>query len=106
MNHRPQEGHNVQFLRAAMALALIEDMRAVEKPKSARRNRCDSAAEAMLRVCDLYVPGAINDTCLSRIWDVLDGPITDVLKTHSAAIFGAVEEATGIRAEGGGQSDA
>jgi hypothetical protein len=70
------------FIMAVLALGLIATLEGDEKPKSAAANRCHGAHDAILKVCDLYLPEGINKPELSRIWDVIDGPVMEVINQH------------------------
>lgn len=88
------EDRNMKFMMAGLALALLESLRGEEKDKTAAYNRLAGAAESTIKVCDLYLPGAINQTSLNKMWEVLDGPVLDVLRQHQHIFELAVAEAT------------
>lgn len=77
---------NKMFLLSAFALSLICTIQAEEKQYSARWNRTRAAEESVLRVCDMYVPDGINSLKLDRIWDIIDGPVMDVFRSHASDI--------------------
>ena len=88
----PQE-QEYKFLMSALALALLETLRGEEKPKSFRCNRLKNSVETVLRVCDIYLPNGINQQSLNKVWEILDGEVLQVLKTHSTELYAAVSEA-------------
>lgn len=87
------EDNNTKFLMAVFALAQICNLKGEEKPKSMRHNRCVAAEENILKVCDMYVPDAINSTHLNKVWEILDGPVADMLRKHKDEIFAAINVA-------------
>lgn len=78
------------FIMSVLALALIATLEGEEKPKSARRNRCGSAHDAILKVCDIYLPDGMDKAKLTDIFNVLDGPVMDLLREHREVLFGAL----------------
>jgi hypothetical protein len=80
------------FLLAVLALALVATLEGEEKPKSARRNRCSNAHDAILKVCDIYLPEGMDKAKLTDIFNVLDGPVMQVIAAHREPLFGAVRE--------------
>lgn len=84
------EKNNKMFLLSAFALALICSVQGEEKQHSARWNRTRSAEEAIVRVCDMYVPNGINEIDLNEVWDILDGPVLEVLNKHSETFKGVM----------------
>lgn len=82
----------MKFLMSALALALVCTVQGEERPHSARWNRTRSAEEAILRLCDTYKPDGTNKTTLNKVWAVLDGPVTDVLREHKESIFAGVSD--------------
>lgn len=79
------------FIMAVLALALVATLEGEEKPKSARRNRCSNAHDAILKVCDIYLPDGMGKAKLTDIFNVLDGPVMDLLREHREVLFGAVQ---------------
>lgn len=75
------------FLMAALALALMATLESEEKPKSARSNRCNAAQDAIIRVCDMYVPDGINTVDINKLWEILDGPVMEVLRSNADSIL-------------------
>lgn len=94
------EDNNTKFLMAVFALAQICNLKGEEKPKSMRHNRCVAAEENILKVCDMYVPDAINSTHLNKVWEILDGPVADMLRKHKDEIFAAINVAVQTTQEG------
>lgn len=84
--------NDTKFMMAVLALGLIATLEGEEKPKSALANRCGSAHESILRVCDIYLPEGLESTDLSRIWQVLDGPVLEVIRQNQHAIYGALPQ--------------
>ena len=82
----------LRFMMSALALGLVATLEGEEQPKSARANRCGAAHESILRVCGLYIPDGLNHNSLARIWEVLDGPVLDVIRQHKDALIEAVPE--------------
>ena len=82
----------IRFLMAALSLGLIATLEGEEKARSARANRCGAAHESILRVCGLYLPEGLDHNSLARIWEVLDGPVMDVIRQHSDDLISAVPE--------------
>lgn len=80
--------HN--FLRAALAVGLICSIQGEEKQHSARWNRTRSAEEAILRVCDILMPGGMDKARLPSIFAVIDGPVEMVLERHWPLLMDAV----------------
>lgn len=80
------------FLMSALALALVCTVQGEEKQHSARWNRTRSAEEAILRLCDLYKPDGLNSIRLNKVWAVLDGPVTEVLRQHKDELFAGVSD--------------
>lgn len=78
------------FIMSVLALALVATLEGEEKPKSARRNRCSNAHDAILKVCDIYLPDGMDKAKLTDIFNVLDGPVTELLREHREVLFGAV----------------
>lgn len=87
------EDNNTKFLMAVFAMAQICNLKGEEKPKSMRHNRCVAAEENILKICDMYVPSGINSTCLNKVWEILDGPVADMLRKHKDDIFAAIDMA-------------
>lgn len=73
---------NLQFLQAALALALVCTIEGEAKPKSREFNRCRAAHEAIIKLLDLYVPEGFDEKQLNELWAVLDGPVTEILNKH------------------------
>lgn len=78
------------FLIACTCLHLICTLQGAEKNHSARWNRTKAAEEAIIRVCDIYLPDGLDQSRLVSIAGVVDGPINDVIKRHSALLLDAV----------------
>ena len=78
------------FLIACTALHLICTLQGAEKQHSARWNRTRSAEEAILKVCDIYLPDGMDQSRLVSIAGVVDGPVNDVIKRHAALLLDAV----------------
>ena len=74
---------------AVMALGLITTLEDEEQPRSARHNRCRGAHEAILKVCDIYVPGGMDQVALSRIWDLVDGPVMAAIRDNQQLLLAA-----------------
>jgi len=85
-----EENRNMNFLMAAMTMAMFETMKVEEKPKSFKWNRLNNAVDVSLRVCDIYLPSGINSTALNKVWEILDGEVTDVLKRRANELYDAV----------------
>jgi hypothetical protein len=90
------EDRNMKFLQAALSLAIVDTLKGEEQDKkknSFRHNRLKNAEEVMLRICDIYLPEGINSTALNKVWAILDGPVTDVLRKHKDELYAAVVQA-------------
>lgn len=48
----------------------------------------------------MYVPDAINSTHLNKVWEILDGPVADMLRKHKDEIFAAINVAVQTTQEG------
>ena len=84
------EKMTLNFLRAALAQALICSIMGDEKPKSAPYNRASNAQDAILRYIDLSLPPDFDETQLNELYALLDGPVNDLLtkeleRFHNAA---------------------
>lgn len=90
------EDRNMKFLQAALSLAIVDTLKGEEaeaKKNSFRHNRLKNAEEVMLRICDIYLPSGINSTALNKVWAILDGPVTDVLRQYKDELYDAVNQA-------------
>lgn len=91
-----REDQNMKFLQAALSLAIVDTLKGEEaelKKNSFRHNRLKNAEEVILRICDIYLPSGINSTALNKVWEILDGPVTDVLRKHKDELYAAVNQA-------------
>jgi hypothetical protein len=86
----PDMDRHSGFLIACTALHLICTLQGAEKQHSARWNRTRSAEEAVLRVCDIYLPEGMDQSRLVSIAGVVDGPLNDVIKRHATLLLDAV----------------
>lgn len=82
-----------KFLKSALSLALIDTLKGEEKPKSFRHNRLKNAEEVVLRVCDIYLPDGINQIAMNKVWEILDGPVMDVLRAKAPELRAAIATA-------------
>lgn len=90
------EDRNMKFLMSALALAIVETLKGEEaekKKNSFHHNRMKNACDVMIRLCDTYLPDGINSTALVKVWEILDGEVTDVLKRRSDELYDAVKQA-------------
>lgn len=78
------------FLQSALALGIVCSLQAEEKQHSARWNRTRAAEEAILRLCDIYLPDGMDKARLVSIWNVLDGPVESVFDRHWPLLMDAV----------------
>jgi len=78
------------FLSAVFALCAISSLKGEEQLKSARRNRLDAAEDAILRCCDIYLPGGLDMARIASICDVMDGPVNATIERYAALLFDAV----------------
>lgn len=78
------------FLQAALALSIICTLQGDEKQHSARWNRTGGAEEAIIKVCDIYLPDGLDKARLSSIMNVVDGPLADVIRRHADMLLDAV----------------
>jgi hypothetical protein len=85
---------NRAFLMSCIILSMICTLQAEEKQHSARWNRTRSAEEAAIRMCDIYLPEGLDKARLVSIFDVVDGPVSDVIRRHAGLMLDAVAEAT------------
>lgn len=79
------------FLQATLALSIICTLQGDEKQHSARWNRTRGAEEAIIKVCDIYLPDGLDKARLSSIFDVIDGPLANVIRRHADLLLDAVE---------------
>lgn len=73
---------NIAFLQAALAHALICSIEGEAVPKSREFNRCRAAHESVLKVIDMYLPDGFDETQLNKLYEVLDGPVTELLNSE------------------------
>ena len=78
------------FLQAVLALSIICTLQGEEKQYSARWNRTRAAEESIIKVCDIYLPEGFDQARLTSIFNVVDGPLADVIRRHSALLMDAV----------------
>lgn len=72
----------LEFLRAVLAHALICSVEGEAAPKSREFNRCRAAHESVLKVLDLYLPDGFDEKQLNKLYEVLDGPVTELLNSE------------------------
>ena len=83
--------NNEGFLMAVLALGLVCTLQGEEKAGSARWNRTRAAEEAILKICDIYLPEGLDKARLASICAVLDGPVRQAIERHATILFDAVE---------------
>lgn len=82
LNTPEQVNRPKSFLKTSLAVGLISQMKGEEEVGNARWNRLNSAEDAILKVCDIYLPDGMNTARLATIYDILDGPVEAVFDRH------------------------
>lgn len=81
---------NEKLLYATFAMALLDTLKGEEKEKSALYNRCDGAVDAILRVCDIYMPNGLDEIKIAKIVNIVDGPVSDIISQYSHELADAI----------------